>query len=260
MRMISEMSENDLKTLGHSVGFSPVLDNPRADRYNPTQAGANGHGGNGLCNNRPFSSASEYQTAAAESATLNNIANAALQHKLSRYVDTSMSVVQNGIYGPANSNTLMTTTNLASEFRPYYEVKSNYMIWYDFPVIKLNHLFESIDHIGLTQKLDVSLRLWLNCGTVNVTVGGAAGGGTGMSYSITPANNTFSNTCPLLVNYEASNKIVPTTCNNIVAGVYVDRPPVTNFAAINLFLANAAHPLQNCRLCYSQITPTCYNL
>jgi len=24
--MISEMSENDLKTLGHSVGFSPVLD------------------------------------------------------------------------------------------------------------------------------------------------------------------------------------------------------------------------------------------
>ena len=103
--MISEMSENDLKTLGHSVGFSPVLDNPRAARYNPVQAGAAGHGG---------------------------------------------------------------ATNLAAEFRPYYEVKSNYMIWYDYAVIKLNHLFESIDHIGLTQKLDVSLRLWLNCGTVNV--------------------------------------------------------------------------------------------
>ena len=172
-QMISEMSENDLKTLGHSVGFSPVLDNPRAARYNPTQAGAAGHSGNGLCNNRPFSSASEYQTAAAEAATLNNIANTAIQHKLSRYVDTSMSVVQNGIYGPATSNTLMTVTNLASEFRPYYEVKSNYMIWYDFAVIKLNHLFESMDHIGLTQKLDASLRLWLNCGTVNVSVANA---------------------------------------------------------------------------------------
>jgi hypothetical protein len=55
-QLISEMSENDLKTLGHSVGFSPVLDNPRAARYNPTQAGAATHSGNGLCNNRPFSS------------------------------------------------------------------------------------------------------------------------------------------------------------------------------------------------------------
>ena len=73
---------------------------------------------------------------------INNIANTAIQHKLSRYVDTSMSLVQNGIYG--TGNTLMTVTNLANEFRPYYEVKSNYMIWYDFAVIKLNHLFESL--------------------------------------------------------------------------------------------------------------------
>ena len=245
-QQISEMSENDLKTLGHSVGFSPVLDNPRAARYNPTQAGAATHGGNGLCNNRPFSSGSEYQIAAAEATTLNNIANAALQHKLSRYVDTSMSLVQNGIYG--TGNTLMTVTNLANEFRPYYEVKSNYMIWYDFAVIKLNHLFESMDHIGLTQKLDASLRIWLNCSTVNVTVGGPVGGGTAMTYSITPAKNTFSNTCPLLVHYEASNRIVPTLTTNIVCGVYVARPPVTNFASMNLSLANAAHPLQNCRL------------
>jgi hypothetical protein len=75
-----------------------------------------------------------------------------------------MSLVQNGIYGAGN--TLMNVTNLASEFRPYYEEKSGtggrYMLWYDFAVIKLNHLFESIDHIGLTQKLDVSLTLWLN--------------------------------------------------------------------------------------------------
>jgi hypothetical protein len=104
-QMISEMSENDLKTLGHSVGFSPMLDNPRAARYNPVQAGANGHGGNGLCNNRPFSSTSEFQTASATASSLNNIANTAIQHKLSRYVDTSMSVIQNGIYGANTSNT-----------------------------------------------------------------------------------------------------------------------------------------------------------
>ena len=254
-QLISEMSDNDLKTLGHSIGFSPMLDNPRAARYNATQAGAAGHSGNGFCNNRPFSSASEFQINAAESSTLNNIANPALQHKLSRYVDTVQSSVQNGIYG--TGNTLMTVNNLAGEFRPYYEVKgitgSKYMIWYDFAVIKLNHLFESIDHIGLTQKLDASLRIWLNCGTVNVTVAGAASGGTNMAYSITPQNNSFSNTCPLLISYEASNKIVPATCTNIVAGVYIARPPVTNYAGVNLSNSAAAHPLQNCRLYYSQI-------
>jgi hypothetical protein len=117
----------------------------------------------------------------------------------------------------------MTTTNLATEFRPCYEVKSNYMIWYDYADINLNHLFESIDHIGLTQKLDASLRLWLNCGTVNITVA-SAGAPTQMAYNITPANNTFGNTCPLLVHYEPTNNIVPSTCANIVAGVYVARP------------------------------------
>jgi hypothetical protein len=59
------------------------------------------------------------------------------------------------------------------------------MIWYDFAVIKLNNLFESIDHIGLTQKLDASLRLWLNCGTVNITVAGAGSGGIGLVESKT---------------------------------------------------------------------------
>jgi hypothetical protein len=46
---------------------------------------------------------------------------------------------------------------------------------------------------------------------------------------------------------------VPGTCNNIVAGAYVARPPVTNFAAVNLQNAVSAHPLQKCPLYYSQI-------
>ena len=47
--------------------------------------------------------------------------------------------------------------------------------------------------------------------------------------------------------------ILPATCTNIVAGVYVARPPVTNFSTITLASAAAAHPLQNCRLYYTQI-------
>ena len=95
---------------------------------------------------------------------------------MSRHVDTFMSLVQNGIYG--TGNTLMTVTNISNEFRPYWECKvtafSRYMLWYDYAVVKLSHLFEAIDHIGLTQKLDASLRLWLNTGTVNVIVANPA--------------------------------------------------------------------------------------
>jgi hypothetical protein len=74
-----------------------------------------------------------------------------------------------------------------------------------------------------------------------------------MAYNITPAKHTFSNTCHLLVNFEPTNNIVPNTCTNKVAGLYVAKPPVTKLSAINLAQANAAHPLQNCRLYYSRV-------
>ena len=35
-------------TLGNSVGFTPVLENPRPSHYSPTQTGTAGHSENGL--------------------------------------------------------------------------------------------------------------------------------------------------------------------------------------------------------------------
>ena len=73
------------------------------------------------------------------------------------------------------------------------------MIWYDYAVIKLNHLFESLNKMGLVRRFDATLRLWVNTGTVNVTVGAIGTGN--INYSLTTANSTFSNTCPLMVHY-----------------------------------------------------------
>jgi hypothetical protein len=72
------------------------------------------------------------------------------------------------------------------------------------------------------------------------------------SYILTPANNTFPNTCPLMVNHLPS--LLPTGTTSIVAGLYIARPPITSFAGINLQLSALAHPLTNCRLYYSQPT------
>jgi hypothetical protein len=71
------------------------------------------------------------------------------------------------------------------------------------------------------------------------------------------ANNTFSNTCPIIINHQAAVTgagIVPATTTAIVAGLFTDRPPTTSFAGINLQLSAVQHPLINCRLYYSQVT------
>jgi hypothetical protein len=150
----------------------------------------------------------------------------------------------------------MTGNQLNNEFRPYYTVSNNYMVWHDYAVIKLNYLFESLNKIGLVKRLDAQLRLWVNTGTVSITVGNVDGAN--QSYLLTPANNTFSNTCPLMVNYvpsaSADQGIVKATTTSIVAGLYIGKAPTTSFAGINLGASNLAHPLTNCRLYYSQVT------
>jgi len=250
-QLISEMSVNDLVTLGHSLGFSPTLDNTKSAKYQSTYATTAGGSGNGYTNNRVFSSSSDNQTSSGDAnASTGNTAN---QYKVGRYVDITNTTGQ-GIYGA--TNTLMTGAQVQNEFRPYYTTSGGYMFWHDFAVIKLNFLFESLNKIGLTKKLDAQLRLWVNTGTVMVRVDGADS--TNLAYNMTPADNTFSNTCPMLINYQSSSSvggsIVPATTKAIVAGLYIKQPPTTSFAGINLAASVVSHPLTNCRLYYSSIT------
>jgi hypothetical protein len=205
------MNVIDLDTLGHSIGFAPTLDNPKAAKH-PTTISAN-------------------------------------QYKVGRYVDIT-NTTGSGVYGASG---LITGAQLNSEFRPYYQVSCGYMYWHDYAVIKLNDLFESLNKIGLVKRFDAQLCLWVNTGTVNVTVSTPNASNTG--YNLTPADNTFSNTCPIMVNYHAgATGIVPDTEQRIVAGLYIARPPTTSFAGINLAANVLAHPLPNCRLYYSQVT------
>ena len=123
-------------------------------------------------------------------------------------------------------------------------------------VIKPNYLFETLNKIGLEKRFEAQLRLWINTGNVTVsddTVSDPVGNATG--YNLTPANNTFSNTCPIMINYAAgASGIVPVNITQIVAGLYIVRPPTTSFTGINLAASVLAHPLPNCRLYYSQVT------
>jgi hypothetical protein len=149
------MSVNDLKTMGHSLGFSDTLDNYRSMVW--YDASGNGSSGNGLTNNRPFISNSGTgggfdQQIAVQAKQNNGCVNGAIQYKIARCVDIS-SGAYNNIVGK-----VVSATHLQNEFRPYYTSSNGYYIWYDYAVIKLSHIFESLSKIGLVRRFDATLR------------------------------------------------------------------------------------------------------
>jgi hypothetical protein len=68
-----------------------------------------------------------------------------------------------------------------------------------------------------------------------------------INYSLLPSNNSFSNTTPFMINWLGDNTTngVPADTDNIVAGIYIGKPPVTSYAGVNLANSSASHPLLN---------------
>ena len=182
--------------------------------------------------------------------------NAAHQYKIGRYVDfTTAGVAGTGVYGGAG---LSTGAQVNTECRPYYSTSGACLFWHDYAVSKLNYLFESLNKIGLVKRLDAQLRFCINTGTGATNAAVGAVDTANLNYTSTPANNTFSATCPLLINYFSSSvtggSIVPALTQKFFAGLYIAKPPTISFAGINLAAPVVQHPLQNCRLYYSQVT------
>ena len=232
-QMLSEMSVNDLATIGYTLGFGETLDNPRSVIWNANSTTTNG---NGLTNNKPFlpnASVGAYRLQGNIQTSQNkNTINDSISSKIGRFCDASQAGYNN-IYG---AGLVLSSQNLINEFRPTYQVlNTNYMVWYDYAVIRLGTVFESLGNIGLIKKFDCTLRLWINTGTVNITV--ANPNTTTLQYSLTTANNSFTNTCPFIINYlndTSANGGIPATTTNIVAGCYLNKPPTTSYAGINL--------------------------
>lgn len=258
-QMLSEMSWGDLKTVGYSLGISE-LDNWKSKVYNgSTSATVTTKSGCGMTNNRPFHSQASYFGGNKDNTTLStnqfdNCLNTGIQQRTGRYMDTTAGNV-NGLFG-STAASIATLSQLKNDFTPTYEVLStNYMVWYDYAVIKLSTLFESLSSIGLTRKADIFLRLYVNTGTLNATVSSPNTATPG--YTITAANNSFTGTCPFTINYmtdTSANGGIPTTVANITAGLYLVKPPNTSYNGINLATSAASHPLSACRIYYSQIT------
>jgi hypothetical protein len=212
-----------------------------------------------MTNNRPFVPSASFSGGAQNNNTLttsqfDKCVNTSIQHRLGRYTDTTAGNVS-GLFG-ATAATIANLTQHKNDFTPTYEVlNTNYMVWYDYAVIKLSTVFESLSKIGLTRKADIFLRLYVNTGTLNASI--SSPNSTAPGYSLTVANNGFNGTCPFTINYltEASTSGgIPATVANITAGLYLAKVPATSYNGINLANSSASHPLPACRIYYSQIT------
>ena len=236
-QMLSEMSYNDLVTIGPTLGFGETIDNPCSAVWNANSTTANG---NGFTNNKVFvpnavsgtsvvSAGHRYQTTLSTQQNKNTI-NDGITSRLSRYADCSTGGAYNNIVP-----NLVTIQQLKNELRPSYEVSAGgYMIWYDYAVIKLSSIFECLANAGLVRKFDCMVRFWINTGTVNVTVSNPNSATPG--YSLTTANNSFTNTCPFTINYlcdTGANGGITAGTNSFVAGCYIGKPPTTTFNGVN---------------------------
>jgi hypothetical protein len=256
-QMLSEMSFGDLGTIGYTLGINEP-DSWKSKIYNgSTTATVTNKSGNGMTNNRPFTEVAVVggsdDSITCTAGTYANVVNKGLQKRLGRYVDTT-GANTTGLFG-STAAFIASATNLNNDFTPTYVVSGNYMIWYDYCVIRLSTIFDSLDKIGLTRKADLFLRLYVNTGTLNVAVSNP--GLATVGYSLTTVNNTFTNTCPFTVNYlNAANTAggTPLTTAFITAGLYIANPPNTSFNGINLKLSGATHSMPACRVYYSQIT------
>lgn len=262
-KMLSEMSVTDLKTIGPSLGFSDNVDNPFSVQWNNVTSATASYSGNGVCNNRfataKASMGTQYTTSLNPSYQNVNLVNSAISQRVSQTVDatqTAVNILSPNIYGTSGTAGafLMTPTQLANEFKPYYTVLNNFMVFYDACVIRLKDVYDSMANCGLTKRFDATLRVYVNTGTINSSV--TSPNTTTVGYYSSLSSSTFTNTCPLTINWlpdTNANGGIPLTTTNIVAGCYIARPPTTNIAGINMASSGASHPMSSCRCYYSSI-------
>jgi hypothetical protein len=257
--LLSQMSSTDLAMVGESLGFSKELDNPLSLRMSQTDRVS-------LRNNVVLGSStvpsSTIPVVCGAAGQNFGACNQAITQRVSRFPDLSAIGAggSNKLYGAgATLPTLMTSAQFALEYRPNYTVVGTTMVWTDYAIIPMKYLCDCFDKIGLVRKFSSVIRLYLNTGSLSVTVAGT--NSTALALGVA-ANSTFANTCPFTINTCAETTALggnfPAACVSIAAGVFVARVPSTSIAVTggtsNLGASAIASSMLACRLYYSVTT------
>lgn len=255
IKLLSELSQNDLKSIGSVIGFSDVLDTPNSVIWNSafdtaTQA-ALFTNGNGLTNNNVFGSTT--QTVGKPNQNV-GLCNEAINKRALKVLDISK-IGESKLTGTGNIYNL--GDKLRDEYKSTYFVSGNVGYITDLAIIRLKDIFDCMNNIGIVKRFNGVLRLYVNTGSLHVTCNsGHAADNAVPRYNFSVSNSTFSNVCPFTINnlnaLEADGGL-DYLQKQIAVGLFIGKTLPTNNANINLGATSVSHPQTSCRLYYSSI-------
>ena len=281
-KMLSQMSQDDLKSYGASLGMGDYIDNWESLKFqgnasagaftgnfpdytlvaNNVAGNASCIGGNGISNNTPFPLAgnADFGDQGAMGPEFTGAYNNGYYSRLKKFPDVSSTTsTYQSLYSSTGTATTCITafSQLRNEFKPYFTIQNtNYAVWYDVAVIRLGDIFDSFKSLPLMKKFDGILRLYVNTGSVVSNTMGAAGGGSTTGQMVTSGSAiTFTNTCPLM-----QSALLTLTANTtaVASALFVANPTNTAISAggvnVNFANAGAAHFMTACRCYYPQVT------
>jgi hypothetical protein len=120
--MLSEMSVNDLATIGYTQGFGKNIDNYRSTVFNNAAAATASCSGNGFTNNKIVSRNGSRIGSTITSIQNSTAINDAITSKLGRYVDLTNPT------GNKLETNIYTQGNLKAELEPTFRLKISWFI------------------------------------------------------------------------------------------------------------------------------------
>lgn len=285
-KMLSEMSNTDLKNYGSTLGFgiNSKLDQVQSYKYNCTAnqlGGATGYpgaaginnlgltggfqGGNGLVNNNPWP-LTLGATGQANQGDMSFLGsqfsysyNDGLYSRLCKPIALDAATNQNFYLtsGGNQTNCLQNEANIRNEFASYTLINATYYITtLDVAIIRMADVFDFMKKVGIVRKLDAQLKLYINTGSVGSVTGFGAtiaqGPGACGSMMTSASTSTYQTVCPFM--QCALTTIQGIACTGIVTGLGIVKAPTTNlFGGVNLANATVSHPMTSTRYYYSSI-------
>ena len=244
-----------------------MLDNPNSLQLN-TGAGyiaappvpVASQSGNGFANNKAVSGSTvpgtQFQQGLQTTYQNSGCINTCLSERLSRNVDASKAATNassQNLYG-TGAGFIMSATQLSQEFKPYTVVNNNCIIQYDVAVLRLRDLYESIAVFPLCKKLELSLRVFVNTGSIQVDL--TTPNSKTLGYFSQLSQSTFTNTIPFVIPYlpgTSANGGIVTAATRIVSSLCIARTATTSIGGINLAVGAGSHALPSCRIYYPSI-------
>jgi hypothetical protein len=251
IKLLSELSQTDLKSFGSVIGYSDVVDTPNSVIYNTSTTTATLTNGNGMTNNNVFGTTTQTTANVLQNTGL---CNEAINKRALRVIDAQVTA-SNTLNKIVGTGGIVSRDQLNADFKATYQVlNTSYAVIYDVAIIRLKDILDVMDKVGLVKRFNGVLRLYINTGALYIGCNGNnAANDANPNYLFSVNNSTFNNVCPFTINNLNSSGQIPVAQKQLSAGIFIGKALQTSLNGVNLATSGASHSMQACRLYYSTV-------